>query len=68
MEKKLTSGLGQEYAKALDARALAEIASWCEMAANALRSGDEAGDRALYEATAANLRSLARNAFRQEAA
>lgn len=79
MEKKLTSDLGLEYAKMLDARALSEIASWCEMASNACRKhwtstpgfGPEDAERSdarIYAEAANALRVLQAHAHRKEAA
>ena len=56
---KLTSDLGREYARALRASSLSEIASWCEMAHNGLTGRDEAAsDREIYRAAALSLRAL----------
>lgn len=58
---KLQSPLGIEYAKALDPRAISEIASWCEMSFNGLIGRDdpeEMADRQVWRQAANALRAL----------
>lgn len=62
---KLQSDLGKEYAQALDARAISEIATWCEMAFNGLIGHDDANeqaDRQVWRQAALALRALQEHA------